>query len=169
GVEIISQSEAGVNIEPDETGKTFAENAEIKAKTVHELTGGTVIADDSGLCVEALGGRPGIYSARYAPNDEKCRKLLGEMENFPENQRSAFFECCIALVGEDGKTHFMTGRCHGTIGYEERGTNGFGYDPVFVYEGVSIAEMTAEEKNRISHRGKAFEKLYEYLKDRNGE
>lgn len=168
GVEILSQSEAGADADPEETGETFAENAFIKARAVHEITGGTVIADDSGLCVDALGGRPGVYSARYAPNEEKCGKLLDEMKDVPESQRTAYFECCMAVVGEDGEEYSVSGRCCGSIGYEEKGTNGFGYDPVFVYGGRTLAEMSADEKNRISHRGKALEELYKYLSERKG-
>ena len=169
GIEIISQKEAGTDVDPEENGVTFEENAFIKAKAVHGIIGGTVIADDSGLCVDALDGRPSVYSARYAPNDMKCKKLLDEMKDIPENERTAYFECCIALVTSNEEPKFMTGRCYGKIGTEERGTNGFGYDPVFMYGEKTLAEMSPEEKNKVSHRAKALEKLYDYLKKRNGE
>jgi len=168
GIEVLSQSEAGADVDPEETGETFAENALIKAKAVYEITGGAVIADDSGLCVDALNGRPGVYSARYAPNEIKCAKLLDEMKNVPDNERTAYFECCIAFV--DGESSdFMTGRCYGDIIHEEKGKNGFGYDPVFAVGGKALAEMTSEEKNRVSHRAEALKELYKYLENKKGE
>lgn len=168
GIEVISQNEAGVDIEPDENGITFSENALIKAQAVYNAVKVPVIADDSGLCVDALDGRPGVYSARYAPKGNECEKLLDEMKDVPDEKRSAFFECCIAFT--DGKnTEFMSGRCYGTITREARGENGFGYDPVFARNGKTLAEMTPEEKNRISHRAEALKQLYSYLEKRKGE
>ncbi|MCM1507037.1 MAG: RdgB/HAM1 family non-canonical purine NTP pyrophosphatase [Ruminococcus flavefaciens] len=168
GIEVVSQKEAGVSIDPEENGITFADNALIKAQAIYDAVKFPVIADDSGLCVDALGGRPGVYSARYAPNEIKCTKLLDEMKNVPDNERGAYFECCIAFT--DGKnTDFMTGRCYGTITHEERGTNGFGYDPVFEVDGKTLAEMSADEKNAVSHRGEALKQLYSYLEKRKGE
>lgn len=169
GFVIISMKEAGVDIEPEENGSSFAENAMIKAKAVFaELSEPIpVIADDSGLCVDALDGRPGIYSARYAPEGERCGKLLSEMKDIPQEKRGAYFECGIAFY--DGKvSKELSGRCLGTIGHEERGSNGFGYDPVFVRDGKTLAEMTSEEKNAISHRGAAMEKLVAYLRESYG-
>ena len=169
GFVIISMKDAGVDIEPEENGSSFAENAMIKAKAVFaELSEPIpVIADDSGLCVDALDGRPGIYSARYAPEGERCGKLLGEMKDIPQEKRGAYFECAIAIY--DGKvSKELSGRCFGTIGHEERGSNGFGYDPVFVRDGKTLAEMTPEEKNAISHRGAAMEKLVAYLRESYG-
>lgn len=165
GIEIISQKEAGADVEPEENGVTFAENAMIKAKAVYDIVKLPVIADDSGLCVNALDGRPGVYSARYAPKGQECAKLLTEMKDVPENERSASFVCAIAYIDEKG-SNTMTGGCLGTIGFEERGTNGFGYDPVFMYGDKTLAEMTAEEKNKISHRAAALQGLYNYLKER---
>lgn len=165
GIEVISQKDAGVDIVPDENGSTFAENAEIKAKAVFEIAGLPVIADDSGLCVDALNGRPGIYSARYAPKGEECSKLLDEMKDIPDDRRTARFECAIAFV-DGGDTVIISGKCDGKIGYEQRGTNGFGYDPIFMYEDKSFAEIPSEEKNKISHRAKALEQLYKYLSER---
>ncbi|MDE6005061.1 MAG: RdgB/HAM1 family non-canonical purine NTP pyrophosphatase [Oscillospiraceae bacterium] len=166
GIEIISQKEAGISIEPEENGKTFAENALIKAHAVHDLLKCPVIADDSGLCVDALDGRPNVYSARYAPEGQQCQKLLQELENIPENQRTAQFVAVIAFVDKNGKEILCEGVCHGAIGFEEKGSNGFGYDPVFLYQGKSFAELSAEEKNAISHRGLALRKLYEIIKER---
>ena len=168
GIRVISMREAYVECDPDETGETFEENSLIKAKAVYDITKQPVIADDSGLCVDALGGRPGVYSARYAPDSEKCSKLLDEMKNVPDEERTAYFECCISLVTEDGNVSF-SGKCNGKIGYEERGTNGFGYDPVFVHGDRTLAEMSAEEKNSISHRGAAMRELYKYLEESYGE
>ncbi|HOR21977.1 MAG: RdgB/HAM1 family non-canonical purine NTP pyrophosphatase [Ruminococcus sp.] len=169
GFEILSMKDAGVDIEPDETGTTFVRNAEIKACDVYnELEiRMPVIADDSGLCVDALGGRPGVWSARYAPEGERCQKLLDEMKDVPEGKRSAYFECAIVYVDKYVCESF-TGRCEGTIGYEERGENGFGYDPIFLRDGRTLAEMSSEEKNAISHRGAAMEKLVSYLKESYG-
>ncbi|MDE5792169.1 MAG: RdgB/HAM1 family non-canonical purine NTP pyrophosphatase [Oscillospiraceae bacterium] len=166
GIEIISQKAAGISIEPEENGKTFAENALIKAHAVHDLLKCPVITDDSGLCVDALDGRPNVYSARYAPEGQQCQKLLQELENIPENQRTAQFVAVIAFLDKNGKEILCEGVCHGAIGFEEKGSNGFGYDPVFLYQGKSFAELSAEEKNAISHRGLALRKLYEILKER---
>ncbi|MDE6780657.1 MAG: RdgB/HAM1 family non-canonical purine NTP pyrophosphatase [Ruminococcus sp.] len=166
GIEVISQQEAGADVQPVENGTTFAENAIIKAQAVYNAVKAPVIADDSGLCVDALDGRPSVYSARYAPEGQECAKLLDEMKDISE--RSAYFECCIAFV--DGiNTEFMTGRCYGSISREAKGTNGFGYDPVFERDGKTLAEMTSNEKNRISHRAEALKKLYEYLEKKKGE
>lgn len=163
GYEVVSQSEAVGEVEAEENGSTFAENALIKAQTIYDLTDCAVIADDSGLCVEALGGRPGIYSARYAPKGEECQKLLDEMKNVHDDKRSAYFECAIVMM--DGEFIYnASGKCEGRIGYEMRGTNGFGYDPVFEYGDKTIAEMTADEKNKISHRAKALIQLCDILK-----
>ncbi|MBD5143468.1 MAG: RdgB/HAM1 family non-canonical purine NTP pyrophosphatase [Ruminococcus sp.] len=166
GIVIISQKEAGIAIEPEENGKTFAENALIKAHAVYDLLKCPVIADDSGLCVDALDGRPNVYSARYAPEGQQCEKLLQELENIPENQRTAQFVTVIAFLDENGKEILCEGVCQGAIGFEKKGTNGFGYDPVFLYQGKSFAELSADEKNAISHRGIALRKLYEILKER---
>lgn len=163
GIEVISQREAGADCEPEENGTTFAENAMIKAKAVHKLVKCPVIADDSGLCVFALDGRPGVYSARYAPKGQECAKLLDEMKDISEGDRRAEFVCSIAYIDE--KSSFTVGGAvPGAIGFEERGTNGFGYDPVFVVGEKTMAEMTAEEKNGISHRGAALQALYEMLR-----
>lgn len=162
GIEVLSQAQAGADCDPEENGTTFAENAMIKAKAVYDRVKMPVFADDSGLCVEALGGRPGVYSARYAPKGQECGKLLSELENIPEAERQAAFRCVIAYT--DGDLEFtVSGDVQGKIGYEERGTNGFGYDPVFMVGERSMAEMSPEEKNTISHRGAALKALADVL------
>ena len=166
GIELISQKEAGAYIEPEENGTTFAENALIKARAVFAETGLPTIADDSGLCVDALDGRPGVYSARYAPKGEECAKLLDEMKDIPDEKRGASFQCVIAYVDADAVFTVSGATIGGKIGYEERGTNGFGYDPVFMCGDRTLAEMSAEEKNKISHRAVALNGLYEKLKEK---
>lgn len=168
GIEVISQHDAGADCEPDENGSTFADNALIKARAVYEMVHMPVIADDSGLCVDALDGRPGVHSARYAPKGQECKKLLEEMKDVPEDKRKAYFQCTIAYIDEND-WHTVSGACMGKIGFEEKGSNGFGYDPVFVCGDRTMAEMTAEEKNSLSHRGSALRELYRYLKERYGE
>lgn len=162
GIEVLSQTQAGADCDPEENGATFAENAMIKAKAVYDCVKMPVFADDSGLCVDALGGRPGVYSARYAPKGQECGKLLSELANVPDGDRQAAFRCVIAYV--DGDAEFtVSGDVQGKIGYEEKGVNGFGYDPVFMVGEKSMAEMTPEEKNKISHRGAALRALYDVL------
>lgn len=168
GIEVLSQRQAGADCEPDENGATFAENAMIKARAVYDIVRLPVFADDSGLCVDALGGRPGVHSARYAPKGQECAKLLDEMKDVSESERTAAFKCTIAYIDEN-TSETMTGECRGSIGYEERGENGFGYDPVFLYGDRTLAEMTAEEKNKISHRAAALRSLFDMLKERNGD
>ncbi|MBQ8687488.1 MAG: XTP/dITP diphosphatase [Ruminococcus sp.] len=170
GMEVVSQREAGADFEVEENGATFAENAELKAKAVYERLHCAVIADDSGLAVDALGGAPGVYSHRYAgehaTDEERCRKLLHELEGVPAEQRTARFLCAICYFEENGEKHFFTGSCEGVIGTEASGENGFGYDPVFYSGDKSLAEMTDDEKNQISHRGNALRLFQEYLKER---
>ena len=168
--DVITQTEAGAgDISVVEDGKTFEENAVKKAETIMRATKRPTIADDSGLCVSALDDRPGVYSARYAPKGEECTKLLDEMKDVADEKREARFECCICFIGADGEPVYVSGRCEGVIGHEERGTNGFGYDPVFVVNGRTMAELSADEKNKISHRGAALGELYNFLKERYGE
>ena len=165
GIEVVSQSEAGADIEVEENGKTFAENAYLKAKAVFDLTGLPVIADDSGLEVDALNGAPGVFSARYAPEGQRKKRLLEELENVPDEKRGANFTCCICYIDSKGKERYFTGKVFGTIGYENRGTNGFGYDPIFMYGDRSFAEMSAEEKNEISHRASALKQLKNFFRE----
>lgn len=153
----------------EETGLSFRENAFIKAKTTSDFLGMDAIGDDSGLIVDALGGAPGIYSARYAgegaSDDENNEKLLSELKG--EKNRTARFVCCIALVFASGMKEFFEGECCGQIIQEKRGENGFGYDPVFYLpqHGKTMAEFGPDIKNRISHRAKASEKLLSYFFD----
>lgn len=152
-----------------EDGNTFLENARKKARTVLESTGKWALADDSGLEVEALGGRPGVNSARYAgkQGDYKANneKLLGEMESVPDGKRGARFVCTLVLMSPYGKEWVTTGKCEGEITRELKGTGGFGFDPVFFVkgEGKTMAELPMEVKNRISHRGRALANLREIL------
>ena len=163
GFEIITQDEAGFSDEVVEDGVTFEENAIKKAETVMKATGLPTIADDSGLCVKALGGAPGIYTARYAgenaTDSDNITKLLGVLKNVPEDKRDAEFVCTIAYARPDKETVTFTGKCEGRILFEIAGENGFGYDPVFYSPkfGKSLAQVTAEEKNSISHRSRALE------------
>jgi len=151
--------------EVDETGTTFEENAALKAEAVSKALGKMVIGDDSGLIVDALEGRPGIYSARYAgepKNDERnTDKVLSELEGTPEEKRSARFYCALAVAVPGQETITVSGTCEGRILEERRGSNGFGYDPVFYVpeKGLAMAELSSDEKNKISHRANALKKL----------
>lgn len=164
GVEFVLPPE-GFN--PVENGKTFEENSLIKAKAAYELTHQMSMADDSGLCVDALDGAPGIYSARYADTPEnRITKLIEVMKDIPESKRNAKFVCAVTLLDTKGKVIFSDrGECFGKIGFEPKGKNGFGYDPVFVVEGgnLTMAELSEEEKNKISHRALAVGKLIGFL------
>ncbi len=148
----------------EETGKTFEENAVLKAETLAEICNKPCLADDSGLCVDALGGRPGVYSARYAPNrdfDKAMDMLVGEIRETKKDDWNAHFSCVLALKVPNQKTEVFEGRVDGKIIEEKRGDNGFGFDPIFVPDGFekTFAEMSAEEKKIISHRGRALEKF----------
>jgi XTP/dITP diphosphohydrolase len=165
-VEILSLKEADIDVDIEETGSTFLENAYLKAKGISEIAGrAMVLADDSGLAVESLGGAPGIYSARFAGehgnNKKNNEKLLELLEGKNLLERRASFLCAMVLIDEDGKSIEVEGKIDGIIGEEEKGSNGFGYDPVFYLQeyGMTFAEMDSETKNKISHRAKALEKL----------
>ena len=169
-VEILSMKEAGVYAEIVEDGKTFAENATIKAKAIAALTPGDfVMADDSGLEIDALNKEPGIYSARYLGEDTSYRiknaKLIERLNGVPDEKRTARFVCAIATVLPDGTLLTTEGTIEGRIGYEEKGNNGFGYDPIFLVPPYiqTSAELTEEEKNAISHRGKALRSMREMI------
>ncbi|MEE1061616.1 MAG: RdgB/HAM1 family non-canonical purine NTP pyrophosphatase [Ruminococcus sp.] len=169
GIDAITAKEAGVNLsDVEETGKTFAENAYIKAYAAFKASGLPAIADDSGLSVVALDGRPGVYSARYcgegATDEDKYNKILEEMTDVPDADRGAFFSCAICCVMSEDKKIEVEGRCNGTIAYKPFGNGGFGYDPIFMYGDKSFAEINAEEKDAISHRGIALRKLQEEIK-----
>ena len=162
-------------VPPVEDGSTFAENALIKARAARTIAPADafVMADDSGICVDALGGAPGIFSARYAGADGKDadklnnRRLLAELENVPDEKRTAKFVCDIALIPPSGETEkIFTGEIAGVINHAEAGAGGFGYDPLFYLpeRGVTTAELPPQEKNAISHRGRAFSKMVNYLK-----
>lgn len=172
GMELVLESELGVDIEVEETGSTFEENSFIKANAVMRATGLPALADDSGIAVDALNGEPGIYSARYGFDDTlddwgRLQLLLKNTEDVPDGQRQAKFVCVITMVTPDGKTIQARGEIHGELLREPRGENGFGYDPIFYYPpmGMSTAEMSSEDKNKVSHRGAALRVFYEKLKE----
>jgi XTP/dITP diphosphohydrolase len=148
---------AGVYVNPDENGETLRENAYIKAKAVFDITGGAVIADDTGLFVESLDNAPGVRSARLAPPDKLCETLLAMMDG-KENRKAAFVTA-VCYINKSGEAFYYEGRLDGVITTAPRGENGFGYDPVFEVDGLTLAEMTDFEKNTLSHRGRAFENL----------
>ena len=162
GYEVCSAKEAGIDIEVEETGKTFAENSALKARAIYDICKECVLADDSGLCVDALGGAPGVYSARYGgleSEKERTALLLENMKDVPEDKRTAHFVCTIHFIYADGREIAVEGRVDGKIAFEPIGENGFGYDPVFLYNGVSFASVSQEEKNRVSHRANALKAL----------
>lgn len=172
GYEIMSMKEAGVDPEIVEDGKTFEENAMIKARAVHKLLpDALVMADDSGLVVDALDGEPGIYSARYlgedTPYSVKNNNIIERLEGVPDDKRTARFVCAIAAVLPDGTEKCVRETVEGRIGYEEKGEFGFGYDPIFYVPelGCTTAEIPELEKNKISHRGKALRKMRTELFD----
>ncbi|MCI0576334.1 MAG: XTP/dITP diphosphatase [Chloroflexi bacterium] len=157
----LSLDEAGVAFEVEETGETFEENAVLKATTYAGATGLLTLADDSGLEVDALGGRPGVYTARYGgaglTSIQRYERLLQELAGVPWKRRTARFRCMIALAGPDGLIGTAAGVCEGRIAWEPAGSGGFGYDPVFYLpdQGLTMAQLPAEEKHKISHRGRA--------------
>ena len=169
GIEALSLAEAGVTLNVDENGSSFEENALLKARACCALTGCPSVADDSGLSVDALGGAPGIYSARYAPSEKECNiRLLNEMKDVPDGEdRHAFYVCAIACVLPDGREFTVRGEFHGRIAFDEKGENGFGYDPLFYLPdyGVTCAQLDPEIKNRISHRGTALRAFAEKIKE----
>ena len=152
---------------PIENGSTFEENSLIKAKEGARLSGMLTLADDSGLCIEALNGAPGLYSARYAgTQDEKIARILKELDG--QENRKAKFVCYMTLVDKDGNTiHTTKGECHGQIIKERKGSNGFGYDPIFMPDGydITLAEMSEDGKNKISHRGKALTQMLKFINE----
>jgi len=159
GFTVLSLADAGIEIIPEETGVTFEENARIKAREIFKLTGKPTIADDSGLEVDFLNGEPGVYSANY-----DIPWLLEKLRGVPKEQREARFVCCICYIDDSGNERFFNGTCEGEIGLECKGTNGFGYDPIFeLGHGVTMSMLTSDEKNKISHRGKALQKLAKTL------
>ena len=175
GVEVVLQSELGLALEPEETGTTFTENARIKAEAVMQASGLPAIADDSGLCVNALNGMPGILSARWSGGLVAGRStdvgnlelVLAQLGDTPDDRLGAQFRCAVALVLPDGREATVDGEMRGRLVREPRGSNGFGYDPIFVPDGETrtSAELSNEEKDAISHRGKAFRALVPVLHD----
>ncbi len=171
GLEILSMKEAGIQAEIREDGSSFEENAVIKARAVMELSGSIVLADDSGLEVDALNKEPGIHSARYLGEDTsyhvKNRSLIDRLEGVPDEKRTARFVCAIAAALPDGRVLTTRRTMEGIIGYEERGEGGFGYDPIFYLPeyGCSTAELSMEKKNELSHRGKALRAMKEMLRE----
>ena len=175
GLEILSLKEAGIHADIVEDGKTFEENAGIKASAIQKLAGGIVLADDSGLEVDYLGGAPGIYSARYMGEDTsydiKNQAIIDKLEKAVDDERSARFVCAIAAALPDGEMLTTRGTIEGRIGYEIIGDGGFGYDPIFYLpeRGLTTAQLSAEEKNEISHRGRALRAMKTMLKEKLGD
>ena len=171
-MELVLQSELGVDIDVEENGTTFEENSFIKAEAVMKATGLPALADDSGICVDALNGEPGMYSARYGFDESlddwgRLELLLKNTENVPDGQRQAQFVAVITMVTPEGQTIQARGEIHGELLRAPAGENGFGYDPIFYYPpyGKSTAEMSPEEKNQVSHRANALKVFYEKLKE----
>ena len=173
-IELVTMKNAGLDTEIEENGTTFMENALIKARFVCKALGKPALADDSGLCVDALGGEPGVYSARYASengenssDEANNEKLLSKLSDIPGNERTARFVSALALVFPDGREICATGVCEGLITRDKRGDGGFGYDPLFFCPEFSktFGEISAEEKNSISHRNRAMIQLREKLKN----
>ena len=171
-MELVLQSELGVDIDVEENGTTFEENSFIKAESVMKATGLPALADDSGICVDALNGEPGIYSARYGFDESlddwgRLQLLLKNTENVPDGQRQAKFVAVITMVTPEGQVIQARGEIHGELLRAPVGENGFGYDPIFYYPpyGKSTAEMSPEEKNQVSHRANALKVFYDKLKE----
>ena len=171
-MELVLQSELGVDIDVEETGTTFEENSFLKAEAVMKATGLPALADDSGIMVDALNGEPGIYSARYGFDDTlddwgRLQLLLKNTEHVPDGERQAKFVAVITMVTPEGQTIQARGEIHGELLREPRGENGFGYDPIFYYPpyGKSTSEMSPEEKNQVSHRANALKVFYDKLKE----
>lgn len=168
-IEAVTAKQVGISLDDvEENGTTFLENSYIKAEAACKKTGIPAIADDSGLCVDALDGRPGIYSARYAgknaTDSDRIVKLLSEMKNVEENKRTACFVSAITCVFPNGDIIQAEGKCFGKIAFKPDGDNGFGYDPVFLRNGVSFGKLTPEEKDKVSHRGNALRDFQNKLK-----
>lgn len=174
GMEVLSMKDAGIVVDIEEDGKTYEENALLKARAVARYTDAIVMADDSGLEIDYLNKEPGVYSARYMGEDTsyhiKNNNLIERLTGVPDEQRTARFVCAIAAVLPGGKELTTRATIEGRIGYEEKGENGFGYDPIFYVPefGKTTAELSEEEKNQISHRGKALQLMKEELKKNEG-
>jgi len=168
---LFSLTDIGLDMDVEETGTTFLENAELKAHAYAQASGMLSLADDSGLEIDALGGAPGVYSARFAgvdtPYEERFRLILKQLQGFPQDQRTARFRCVISIAEPSGYCRSVEGIVEGVIAEAPRGTNGFGYDPIFLIPelGKTTAELTPEHKNRISHRGQAARKAQKLLEN----
>lgn len=170
GIQVVTETDLGIKIpEVEETGETFLQNAILKAESACENSGLPAIADDSGLCVDALDGAPGVYSARFAgedaTDDENNALLMEKLDGLNIEQRGARFVSSIAVIFPNGDKVTAYGECKGEIGFEPSGTNGFGYDPYFYVDGMSFAQMDAEQKDKVSHRGNALRELETKLKE----
>lgn len=171
GYEVVSMKEEGIVADVDENGTTFEENALIKAREIAKISGNIVLADDSGLEVDALNKEPGIYSARYmgedTPYSVKNANIIERLQDVEFEKRTARFVCAVAAVYPDGKELIVRETMEGYIGYEEKGANGFGYDPIFYLKEFdkTSAEISLEEKNEISHRGKAFRAMKKMIEE----
>ena len=169
-VELLSLSDIAPDFDVVEDRDTFQENAMKKAREVAHATGLTALADDSGLCIDPLDGRPGVLSARYAgegaTDEEKCARILNEMAHVSDDRRGAHFVCVLALATPEGEEKIFEGRCMGRITREPRGDQGFGYDPIFFHEesGLTFAQMDRDSKNAVSHRGRSLRQLAAYLR-----
>lgn len=173
GIDAVSTKAKGISLDDvEETGTTFEENAYLKAKAACDKTGLPAVADDSGLCVDALNGEPGVYSARYAgenaTDEQRYQKLLYNLKDVPAEKRTARFVSAVCCVWPSGESLTVRGECEGTIGARPLGENGFGYDPVFMVGEKSFAQLSAEEKDAISHRGRALVKLQQELQQKLG-
>ena len=170
-IPVLSLKDAGIDADIVENGSSFEENALIKARGIWEICGGLVLSDDSGLEIDALNKEPGIMSARYMGSDtsyhNKNNNLIERLSGVPDEERSARFVCAVAAVFPDGSEKVVRGVMEGRIGYEERGENGFGYDPIFMLPeyGMTSAEISPDEKNRVSHRGKALRLMVREIED----
>ena len=172
GIDLVLQSELGIDLDVEENGTTFEENSFIKAEAVMKATGLPALADDSGIAVDALNGEPGIYSARYGFDESlddwgRLELLLKNTEHVPDGQRQAQFVCVITMVTPEGQVVQARGEIHGELTRQPRGENGFGYDPIFYYPplGMTTAELSPEAKNEVSHRGNALKLFYEKMKE----
>ncbi|WP_303860581.1 XTP/dITP diphosphatase [Alkalibaculum bacchi] len=167
--DVVTMKEEGIYVDIVEDGTTFEENALIKARALKKYTKEIILADDSGLAVDALEGKPGVYSARYAgenaTDEMNNEKLLSELKDVPMENRSAKFVCIMVLILPNGEEHLFKGECKGSIDLRLNGQNGFGYDPLFIVDGLkeTFGELSAKEKNKISHRALALDKLTEML------
>jgi XTP/dITP diphosphohydrolase len=169
GLDVVGLQDRGIDLVVAETGATFEENARLKARAYAEASGLRTLADDSGLCVDALGGAPGLHSARYGPDPAaRIKRLLAELADVPDDERTARFVCVIALAELGGEVNTFEGVCEGRIGWRARGDNGFGYDPIFFLPeyGQTLAELPKSVKNQISHRARAAAQASAWLLDR---